>query len=258
MSSGGVDVNQTISGIFATRQFETHTTWRWWTSMVVGIGIYLATTAVIVVVVVVAILGTVSPEQIESGEIPALPSGVTVAASLLSQALSLILVLVFTRKGGARWIDRLHLQSYLPSTSHLIAFAGTAAAVIAMSFLWSNLFPEADAVDSSWAKDILADSHVRPAALALILLAAPLSEELLFRGFMLPPLTRTRLGFSGAAIVTSLIWSAVHFYSLPGSAVIFLLGLALSYMLWRTGSLWPGIFLHVILNGVFAATVLLA
>ena len=37
-----------------------------------------------------------------------------------------------------------------------------------------------------------------------------------------------------------------------------LLGLALSYMLWRTGSLWPGIFLHVILNGVFAATVLLA
>lgn len=94
---------------------------------------------------------------------------------------------------------------------------------------------------------------IRSDALWLTLLAigigAPLSEELLFRGFLLPAFARSPLGFSGAAFVTTAAWTALHFsYSVFGLLEVFLIGLYFSWLLWRTGSLWVPIVCHAVYN----------
>jgi membrane protease YdiL (CAAX protease family) len=78
---------------------------------------------------------------------------------------------------------------------------------------------------------------------------APLSEEFLFRGFLQPALTK-RLGFAGAAVVTTAAWTALHAsYSAVGLGEVFLVGLVLSWLLWQTGSLWVPILCHGVYNG---------
>ncbi len=89
-----------------------------------------------------------------------------------------------------------------------------------------------------------------PIYAGIIAIGAPVSEELLFRGFMLPALSKSRLGFAGAALVTTLLWMALHYtYSIFGLIEIFAIGLILSWALWRTGSLWAPMALHAINNG---------
>lgn len=86
-------------------------------------------------------------------------------------------------------------------------------------------------------------------ALFVVGIGAPLSEELLFRGFLLPALAKSRLGFAGAAIVTSGLWTSLHAgYTLQGIVEVFLVGLFFSWLLWRTGSLRVAIFCHALYN----------
>jgi membrane protease YdiL (CAAX protease family) len=84
-------------------------------------------------------------------------------------------------------------------------------------------------------------------------IGAPLSEELLFRGFLLGALAKSRLGFWGAALIATLLWTGLHAgYSLVGLAEVFAIGLLLSWLLWRTGSLWVTIFCHGLYNSLVA------
>jgi membrane protease YdiL (CAAX protease family) len=97
-----------------------------------------------------------------------------------------------------------------------------------------------------------------PLAAAVLAIGAPLSEELLFRGFLLSALARSRLGFAGAALIASAAWTTLHAgYSLVGLAEVFAIGLLLSWVLWRTGSLWVTIFCHAAYNGAIVLALLL-
>jgi len=80
-------------------------------------------------------------------------------------------------------------------------------------------------------------------------IGAPLSEELLFRGFLLSALAHTALGFWGAAVVATLLWTGLHAgYSLVGIIEVFIIGMFFSWLLWRTGSLRVAIFCHALYN----------
>ena len=98
----------------------------------------------------------------------------------------------------------------------------------------------------------IAGSDVRLVLVVLIItVLAPLGEELLFRGYIFGALRNWR-GFWPAAIVTGLVFGAVHIGSSPiGYALplaIFGFGLCLLYH-W-TGSLYPCIALHACNNAV--------
>lgn len=83
-------------------------------------------------------------------------------------------------------------------------------------------------------------------------IGAPISEELLFRGFLLSALARWRAGYWPAAIVANVAWTSFHFgYSVAGLIEVFLGGLFFSWLLWRTGSLWLPIIGHATTNIVF-------
>ena len=88
-------------------------------------------------------------------------------------------------------------------------------------------------------------------AFVVVGIGAPLSEELLFRGFLLSALARSRLGFWGAAVLVSGLWTALHVgYSLAGIIEVFLIGIYFSWLLWRTGSLRVAIFCHALYNSL--------
>ena len=76
-------------------------------------------------------------------------------------------------------------------------------------------------------------------ALALV---TPLSEEALFRGFVLRGLL-SNIGAGPAVVATALVFAAFHLD--PGTVIpIFFTGLALGFLYVRTGSLWPCIAAH--------------
>jgi membrane protease YdiL (CAAX protease family) len=80
----------------------------------------------------------------------------------------------------------------------------------------------------------------------LVLVAAPLGEEVFFRGFLLQGLAR-RMRFWPAAVITSAIFAVAHVWPylyLP----IFVLGLALAWLFWRTGSIWASVAAHATIN----------
>jgi membrane protease YdiL (CAAX protease family) len=88
-------------------------------------------------------------------------------------------------------------------------------------------------------------------AAAVVGIGAPLSEELLFRGFLLSALARTSLGFWGAALIVTALWTALHIgYSIVGIVEVFMIGLFFSWLLWRTGSLRVAIFCHALYNSL--------
>ena len=82
-------------------------------------------------------------------------------------------------------------------------------------------------------------SSVNPVLLfAALVFAAPLSEEIFFRGFVLGALESSGLSLVFAGVLSSLAWAAMHTqYDLYGIATIFLMGLLLAAARAKTGSL---------------------
>jgi membrane protease YdiL (CAAX protease family) len=104
----------------------------------------------------------------------------------------------------------------------------------------------------------LMGSNMAWLAVIVIGIGAPLSEELLFRGFLQSALARSRIGYFGASLVTTMGWTALHAgYSPAGLIEVFLIGLLLSWLLWRTGSLWVPILCHAVHNTALLAVLAL-
>lgn len=93
---------------------------------------------------------------------------------------------------------------------------------------------------------------------AAFVVAAPLVEEIAFRGFVFRGWATSRLGPAGAILLASAIWTAMHTqYELFFLTQIFVLGLLLGWIRWRSGSTLLTIMLHALVNaGAFAQAAL--
>lgn len=86
-----------------------------------------------------------------------------------------------------------------------------------------------------------------------VAVAAPVFEEILFRGFMFKGIV-TSLGPVAAVLITAATWSVLHFqYNILGIGLIFTLGLFLGVMRAVTGSTTLAIFLHATVNSITIA-----
>jgi len=100
-------------------------------------------------------------------------------------------------------------------------------------------------------KSIVAGEGSPASAVAVVVLAGPVLEELLFRGVILHGFLQSYRRRS--AIVMSAALFAVYHLN-PWQAVpAFLMGLLFGYWRAGTGSLWPGIAGHIVANGVVVA-----
>ena len=86
-----------------------------------------------------------------------------------------------------------------------------------------------------------------PLALFYGCLLAPLVEEIIYRGFLFSAFVNKWTALR-AALFSSLIFAAVHAYSGSGFVIITLSGILFCGLFRRTGSLWPGILAHAMIN----------
>jgi hypothetical protein len=88
-----------------------------------------------------------------------------------------------------------------------------------------------------------------PLGLAVVVIG-PIGEEIVFRGFLFRGWVRPGARGVVAVAMISLLWAAMHLqqYSVAIVAQIFVIGLVLGWMRWRSGSTWVTIVLHVLVN----------
>jgi len=88
-----------------------------------------------------------------------------------------------------------------------------------------------------------------PALLAAAILVAPAGEELMFRGFIFRGWARSDRAAWPAIVVISVLWAALHIqYDWAGVLQIFVIGLFLGWMRWRSGSTVLTFVLHALFN----------
>jgi membrane protease YdiL (CAAX protease family) len=90
------------------------------------------------------------------------------------------------------------------------------------------------------------------AVLAMVL-AAPLWEEVLFRGAFFAGF-RTRFGPYRAVLLSAVVFAAVHISPLV-MPYVFVLGLFLGWLRWFHRSLWASLVLHMTNNALVALVV---
>ena len=88
------------------------------------------------------------------------------------------------------------------------------------------------------------------------MILAPIWEELIFRGFLYRGLAASRLGTAGTIVLTALIWASLHFdKTWLGFTDIFVAGLVLGWLRWRTGSTYVTIAVHAMQNAIAGAAI---
>ena len=84
---------------------------------------------------------------------------------------------------------------------------------------------------------------------AALIVAAPLFEEVFFRGFLFKGLETSFLGAAGTIVVTAAIWAAIHLqYDAYGIGTVFVLGLLLGTARAHAGTLLLPLGMHAAAN----------
>jgi len=142
----------------------------------------------------------------------------------------------------------------------LIAAAAALANQPVVSFLtWAahGALPQG-LVEDFDAKQRLLDSVFRAQAIPMLVtvtLAAPLGEEVFFRGFALPAL-RKSLGPLAAILISGALFALLHMDPV-GFIGLMEIGVLLAALRWWSGSIWAAIIAHAVNNGVAGTAFLL-
>ena len=176
---------------------------------------------------------------------------VTIAvATIVSMPAPIAVIAIAARRAGCAAVD--YLALYRPKRADLIVGMLMIAVLLPLGDLSSwltgrELVPPA-VVDAY--KTARSSGTLVLLAIALVV-AAPLMEELLFRGFLFPGYAASRLGPWGAIVLTSAGWSVMHVqYEAFYLVHIFVLGCAFGWLRWRSGSTLLTVILHAIVNAV--------
>jgi membrane protease YdiL (CAAX protease family) len=105
------------------------------------------------------------------------------------------------------------------------------------------------ASESDWTEDTYRSTSYLPLLWIAVVVAAPLFEEILFRGFLLTGLRTSSLGPVGAVALTSAGWAMLHIqYNAFGIFVIFSFGVLLGIARLSSRSLYPPLVMHAFMN----------
>ena len=82
-----------------------------------------------------------------------------------------------------------------------------------------------------------------------VVIMAPIGEEMVFRGFLQKFLEQHWKDITRAVLVSSLLFAMIHFNPF-WTIQIYLLGVILGFLSWKTNSIIPSIILHSMNNGI--------
>ncbi len=173
---------------------------------------------------------------------------------LLSVALTLLLLWFNMRKENRMERIGLMAPSALPMAQTIGYGVGLMVLVYALTWVYSTyIIPGVDMQGAT--RKMLEAIPKTPFNFVLKLLAvavaAPIVEELLFRGYLQNAL-KSKMSAPLAIALSGLVFALIHFqpYAIPA---LFALGASFGYLYHRAGSLKTNIALHVINNGLALA-----
>jgi membrane protease YdiL (CAAX protease family) len=133
-----------------------------------------------------------------------------------------------------------------------VAAVGAIAAVATYSIVLSAVGADEATPRQEDLEKIFDDPAALPIAAFAVVVMAPLSEEIFFRGFIFGGLIRP-LGPIPAMLVSGLIFGAYHVTGLSSLGVVLpfsLIGAFFAWLYYRTGSIWLSIATHFLFNAV--------
>jgi membrane protease YdiL (CAAX protease family) len=230
--------------------------WKFWGTTLWLVAIIAAYTIVGTIVVVAGVvwLGLGSGLDLSKSEIHrqllfahgALPISTAIGAAAASAFAVLALAVRLSRIGM-----RDYLGLVLPQWRDvMIGLAGFVMLFIVFLLIKSLV---GESLSPKFVIDLYHDAYslgYLPAMVMGLVVLAPVMEELLVRGFLLRGWAASRLGPTGAILLTSAIWMAGHIsqYDVLILIWIFMMGLLFGWLRQRSGSTLLTIFLHAMQN----------
>jgi CAAX protease family protein len=219
-------------------------------------------TAALVAVVVALVVGQAAALAIQlvAGSSDDKIDGVTAASLIVADLVIIVVVIAFARRGAERLTAAtlgIRRTAFGPALGWILAIY---FGVIALEGLYALMITalgaggvERQDIGSPGAP-LTATAIATFAAIAVV---APIAEEIAFRGYLFPALTRWRGPWIGA-IVTALLFGAAHVlvYPLVFLPALAFFGFGACLLFWFTGSLLPSICLHAINNAIAAGVLL--
>lgn len=166
----------------------------------------------------------------------------TIVAAVI--CIGLIILFVKLRKG-------ITVSEYLalkPITrKHIFIVIGVFLGLLILAGIASFFMGETE--DSEFTLEVY-NTSVWPVLFGIaVVVFAPVFEETLFRGFLFAGLRQSFIGTAGAIVLTALMWTLLHLqYEVAGMSIIFVLGIILGIVRYKTGSLWTVILIHALWN----------
>lgn len=212
-----------------------------WTLLTVAVFIGVQTVTVSLFVVIQMASGsTVDAQELKT-------NGNLIATATLTSmpaVIGLVAILIYVRGCSIRdylAVVRPTIRQGLTATVGLILLL---AAIVLTAWLLSRP-PDSPFMDAVYRTAWL------PLLILALVVAAPLSEEVLFRGFLFRGLAQSRRGAGLAIVLSSLGWTALHVhYDWFDLGTIFFVGLYFGWVRYRSGSLLLTILLHALYNAI--------
>jgi membrane protease YdiL (CAAX protease family) len=224
--------------------------WKLWGTVLwsaVVIAVFVGSQMAFATAYLAATMGRLTPER-AAEELRKLGSNgdvVAVATFLSTPACLLAIFVIVKLKRGATLEDSLALR--VPEPRVLVRWLLILVAFAALSdgltwLLGKPIVPE-------FMERVYRSADNKGALWIALVVAAPVFEEVFFRGFMITGLSSSRLGASGAVLLSALVWASIHGqYDGYGIVTIFALGVLLGAARVKTRSVATPLAMHMAAN----------
>jgi membrane protease YdiL (CAAX protease family) len=227
--------------------------WKFWGTSLWGLFIFAAMFAGQLAVILWFVLRQEGPFDI-AAVIKAVGAGLTISLSVIMGLPAVAAACwIATRASGASFADYLALR-WTSWKNVVLGVLALVVLVAAWDLLSRALGRE---ITPGFMGDVLKSAQAEGALWVLVIafcVAAPVSEELLARGFLYRGWSESFLRPAGAIVLSSLAWTSLHLqYDWFFFGEVFSIGLLFGYLRYRTSSTWLTVLLHGLNN--LAATV---
>ena len=224
--------------------------WGFWATM--GFSVILGLAYILVIIVVLTGLTIVAKVQDPQLNIEVYIESLAhngFALSLCTIAATPICVglMILFAIARSRFPMKDYLGLKLPRMKELVIWLSIVAAFLLITEGLSYVLGNSEVPD--FMVEMYNTARSIPILFLAIVVAAPILEELFFRGFLFEGIRHSRLGAAGALIITSLVWASLHTqYGFSEIQWIFFWGIILGWARLKTGSTLLAILLHGIGN----------
>jgi membrane protease YdiL (CAAX protease family) len=184
----------------------------------------------------------VNPQQLER-------DGFLLASVTIAAGPAWIATMVFASRLRG-WRARDYLALVLPRRGEIVfGIACLAALLIAMDLITWGVGRDVVPPFMRESYTSVRGTSALPLFFIAIIIVAPITEEVAFRGFLFRGLSQSVLGVPGTIVLSSAAWAIMHVqYDAIQVGQIILIGVLLGWLRWASGSTLLTIGLHVLAN----------